>query len=167
MNRRVSRMRSGVWLCAAAALAAVAGGCGKSKKGPTFDLTPVAGTVTLDGKPLADADVGFYLQGTAPEGYYGSGAKTDAEGKYVLKAGDALGAVPGQYKVTVSRLVGADGAAIAAEEDEEGMDAEQLKMGGDVKESMPAKYSDMEQTELTTTVEKGKADGYDFQLTGS
>lgn len=157
----VNRESKAVW---AIACLLVLAGCSKGKKGPTFDLTPVAGTVTLDGKPLADADLGFYLQGTAPQGYYGSGAKTDAEGKYALKTGDALGAVPGQYKVTVSRLVGADGAAIVTEE---GMDAEQLKMMGKVKESIPPKYNDLEQTELTITVDKGKAEGYDLQLTGS
>jgi hypothetical protein len=75
----------------------------------------------------------------------------------------APGAVPGSYKVTVSRTVGADGAPLVVEE---GMDAEQLKMGGQAKESLPPKYSDMEQTELTITVEKGKADGYDLPLTG-
>lgn len=139
-------------------------GCGKAKKGPTFDMTPVTGTVILDGKPLADAEVAFYLQGTAPEGYYGSGATTDVEGKYALKSGEAPGAVPGQYKVTISRIVDANGAAIVAEE---GMDAEQLKMGGSAKESIPAKYSDLEQTELTVLVEKGKSEGYDFPLTGS
>ena len=153
-----------VAFAACCALVLIAAGCGKGKKGPTFDLTPVAGTVTLDGKPLADADLGFYLQGTAPQGYYGSGAKTDADGKYVLKTGDALGAVPGQYKVTVSRLVGADGAALVTEE---GMDAEQLKMMGSAKESIPPKYSDLEKTELTITVDKGKTDGYDLTLTGS
>jgi hypothetical protein len=47
------------------------------------------------------------------------------------------------------------------------MDAEQLKMAGQAKEAMPLKYSDMEQTQLSAPVEKGKADGYDFQLTSS
>ena len=162
----MSRLIGGGRLAFAAccALVLIAAGCGKGKKGPSFDLTPVAGKVMLDGKPLADADLGFYLQGTAPQGYFGSGAKTDAEGKFVLKSGDALGAVPGQYKVTVSRLIGVDGAAIVTEE---GMDAEQLKMMGKVKESIPAKYNDLEKTELTITVDKGKTDGYDLTLTGS
>lgn len=139
-------------------------GCGRGKKGPSFDLTPVSGTVTLDGKPLPDADVAFYLQGEAPPGYFGVGAKTDASGKYTMAVGESPGAVPGNYKVTVSRLVGANGAPITPEE---GMDVEQLKMLGEVKEALSPKYSDLEQTELTTSVETGKADGYDFPLTGS
>ncbi|HUY90508.1 MAG TPA: carboxypeptidase regulatory-like domain-containing protein [Pirellulales bacterium] len=161
MYRSVSKRSPASW---AIVCTIVLAGCGKGKKGPTFDLTPVAGTITMDGKPLADAEVGFYLQGAAPQGYYGSGAKTDAEGKYVLKTGDALGAVAGQYKVTVSRLVGADGAAIVPEE---GMDVEQLKMMGEAKESIPAQYNDLEKTELDAKVEAGKADGYDFQLSSS
>ncbi len=148
--------------CAAAVFVSLAG-CDKGAAGPKLDLTPVAGAVTLDGKPLADADVGFYFQGPAPEGFYGSGARTDAEGKYVLLAGQQQGAVPGSYKVTVSRLTNASGGPVVIEE---GMDLEQLKMQGQAKESLPPKYSELETTELTITVEKGKADGYDFPLKG-
>ena len=74
--------------CAAAALVLGSLGCGDAKnKGPQLDLAPVAGTVTLDGQPLADADVAFYLEGAATPGYYGSGGKTDAQGRYALQTG--------------------------------------------------------------------------------
>jgi hypothetical protein len=124
----------------------------------------VAGTVMLDGKPLADAEVAFYLQGAPVEGFYGSAAKTDAEGKFELIAGEAKGAVPGSYKVTVSAMKDANGGPVVISE---GMDLEQLKMQGQAKETLPPKYSDMEKTELKATVEKGKADGYDFPLKSS
>ena len=142
----------------------VLAGCSKSNKGPVFDLTPVAGTVTLDGKPLPDAEVAFYLQGTAPTGYYGSAARTDAEGKYQLLTGVAQGALPGNYKVTVSRITDSNGGAVKLEE---GMDLEQLKMLGQAKESLPPNYTDLSQTVLTTTVEKEKSDGYNFDLKSS
>lgn len=158
MYRNVFKRSPGVWVIACVMVLA---GCGKGKKGPTFDLTPVAGTITLDGKPLADAEVGFHLQGTAPTGYYGSGARTDAGGKYELRTGDALGAVPGNYKVVVSRLTAPDGGPIVLQE---GIDLEQLKMQGQVKESVPPIYADLSKTELTTMVEKGKVDGYNFDL---
>jgi hypothetical protein len=137
-------------------------GCGDAKnKGPLFDLAPVAGTVTLDGQPLADADVAFYLEGAAVPGYFGSGGKTDAQGRYELQTGAAKGALPGAFKVTVSRITDAKGGPLVLSD---GMDVQQLKVQGEAKESLPGKYSDMEKTELSTTVDKSKAEGYDFDL---
>jgi hypothetical protein len=163
-DRRMPRPpRVGITCCMAAVLLCCTA-CSTKKKGPKLDLTPVAGIVTLDGKPLSDADVGFYLQGATVEGYYGSAGKTDAEGKYELAAGAAKGAVPGGYKVTVSQYRDANGAPVVIAE---GMDLEQLKMQGQAKEMLPPQYSDMEKTELKATVEKGKADGYDFSLKSS
>lgn len=167
MDRAMHRTRSDFpWVVASmvGAVLLAPPGCGKGRKGPVFDLTPVSGTVTLDGKPLADADVGFYLQGTAPAGYFGSGARTDAHGKYQLLTGAAQGAVPGSYKVTVSRITDAQGGPVQISE---GLDLEQLKMQGQAQESLAPKYSDASQTELTTTVEQGKADGYNFELKSS
>lgn len=142
-------------------LAAMACGCSKSSK---FDLAPVAGTVTLDGQPLADADVTFFYQGSSAPGYRISTGKTDPAGKYELKAGAKPGAVPGDFKVTVSRIVSKDGATVNLDE---GMDMTQLEMQGLAKQSLPEKYSDYEKTELSAKVEKGKSDGYDFPLAGS
>jgi len=137
---------------------------GCSSKSSKPDLTPVSGTVTLDGKPLPDADIVFFLQGQSVPGYTASMGKTDAGGKYQLKFGGQPGAVPGNFRVTVSRIVNESGAALNPEE---GMDLTQLEMQGLAKQSLPAKYWNLDKTELTATVEKGKAEGYDFQLTGS
>jgi hypothetical protein len=138
-------------------------GCSKSSKtnGPQLDLVPVSGTITLDGTPLSEATVSFAYQGTPPEGFYGSGAGTDAQGHYELQTMGKKGAVPGTYKVTVSRPLDASGMTINPEE---GMDMEQLRQAGVLKETVPLKYTDATATELTTTIEKGKADGYDFTL---
>lgn len=159
MQRRWTRSTLSLG-CFAAVASSLMAGCSGSNQ-PTFDLTPVSGSVTLDGKPLADADVAFYLQGQSPKDYHGSVGKTDAQGKYELQAGVAKGAVPGSYKVTVSRFRDAKGGPIV---EQEGMDLEQLKMTGQAKETIPPKYSDLDKTELTTTVEAGKTDGYDFSL---
>lgn len=155
------RVRVGHFLIAGLLL--VSAGC-SGKKAPTFDLTPVSGTVTLDGKPLADASVAFYIQGGGPQGYYGSAGTTDAQGKYELKIGVAKGAVAGNYKVTVSLFRDLKGGPIVVQE---GMDLEQLKLAGQVKETIAPKYSDLEKTELKAMVEKGKSEGYDFPLLGS
>ncbi len=71
-------------------------GCGDSKPA-TF---PVTGVVTLDGKPVADAQITFV--GEPPEN--SAATVTDAEGKYALatfSAGD--GARPGHYKIMVTK----------------------------------------------------------------
>lgn len=58
-------------------------GCG----GEHYPVAPVSGRVTLDGKPLADARIGFEprRQGNNPNAGPGSYAKTDADGRYELK----------------------------------------------------------------------------------
>ena len=69
-------------------------GCWSTSKYP---LDSVAGTVTLDGKPLPDAFVNFQ-----PIGGPGSTAITDDQGRYSLKTIDGEpGAVIGLHKVTI------------------------------------------------------------------
>ncbi|HEX5446187.1 MAG TPA: hypothetical protein VFW87_20330 [Pirellulales bacterium] len=146
--------------CAAVALALLAG-CGKADKAAKLDLTPVSGTITLDGKPLADADVGFSYLDVAPAGFFGSAARTDSQGRYELQTGDKKGAPAGSYRVVVSRVVARSGVAIKPEE---GLDLAQLSAAGEVTQTVPAKYTEKATTDLQTTVEKGKADGYNFDL---
>ena len=141
----------------------VTAACSKGKNEPQLDLTPASGTITLDGRPLADADVTFALQETPPAGYFGSAGRTDAEGKYVLMSGTKKGAVPGTYKVAVSRIEAPGGATVNPEG---GMDLAQLAASGEAKQTVPAKYTDVSTTELSATVEKGKTEGYNFDLKG-
>jgi hypothetical protein len=58
---------------------------------------PVQGIVTLDGAPLADANVIFH---SATEGRPAV-ARTDAEGRFVLSSYNQDGAYPGDYTVTI------------------------------------------------------------------
>ncbi|HVA45803.1 MAG TPA: carboxypeptidase-like regulatory domain-containing protein [Pirellulales bacterium] len=157
MSVFVSSMR---WL-SLALLAVGLAGCGKQKKGPQLDLVPASGTVTLDGQPLADAVIAFAFQGTPPEGFYSSGATTDAQGHYELVSMGQKGTIPGNYKVTVSKQVNATGQPLKLEE---GMDMEQLRASGGVKEMVPDKYTAIDTTDLTTSIENGKAEGYNFDL---
>ncbi|QDU50835.1 carboxypeptidase-like regulatory domain-containing protein [Gimesia panareensis] len=65
------------------------------------DLGNVTGTITLDGAPLADANVTFM-----PEKVRASSAKTDSAGKYeLIYIRDEKGAALGDHKVVVSKLV--------------------------------------------------------------
>lgn len=145
---------------ACALLVVAAAGCAK-KAGPQFDLVPVSGIVKVDGQPVAEATVAYYFEGTPPTNYYGSAGTTDSQGRYELRTGEHAGAVPGTYKITVSRITGTDGKPVVLEE---GIDIEQLRRQGGAAESIAPRYSDQAQTELKVTVEKGKADGYDLEL---
>lgn len=70
---------------------------GCNKGGP--QVAPVHGHVTLDGKPLANADITFQPVGSERP----STARTDPEGKYQLmyKRGES-GALVGQHRVRIS-----------------------------------------------------------------
>lgn len=132
-------------------------GCGGKPAGP--EVIPVSGTVTLDGKPLADARVTFYPQVPKVNPSIGM---TNAEGKYQLSHGAARGAVPGSYKVIVEHYVMPDGKPF--KQDQEGMDIEQMKMQGKVAPGVPAQYSDVNQSPLKGEVTKGKTNVIDLAL---
>jgi hypothetical protein len=81
------------------ALALIAG-CGGQA------IVPVEGTVTLDGKPLAGANIVLaQLRATAPGPFVG---KTDADGKFSLGAtdGGSGGAAPGEYRLMITTVTG-------------------------------------------------------------
>jgi hypothetical protein len=118
-------------------------GCGKDANEP--ELVPVAGTVTLNGAPLAGATVSFIpLDET-----HGSGAegRTDKEGKYRLKYRTGReGAPAGEYKVAIIKYVLPDGSD--APPDVPPADSPGRPL-------LPPAYSDPEQTTLKKTVAPG------------
>lgn len=111
--------------------------------GPKYPETiPVAGTVTLDGKPVAGAAVVF----TPEEGQQATGT-TDDSGRFELSTfqlGD--GALPGTHRVTVAKTT-------TDPDDEE-----------KVVFIIPQKYGNLQTSELTCDVhaEMGPVQ-YDFQ----
>jgi hypothetical protein len=130
-----------------ALLVAAAAGCGSS------GVAPVEGTVTLDGKPLANASVNF--QPIAKEGKVdagvGSYAKTDEKGRYVLRlvSDDRAGAVVGKHRVEIS----ASGGAPRAPDDDRTPAAPNL---------VPANYN--RNSTLTFEVKRGGHKDADFEL---
>lgn len=74
--------------CCLVSLAAAGLGCGANKP------VPVAGKVTLDGQPLADAGVVFTPEGGGRPAY----GNTEADGSFRL----IDGALPGTYTVTIT-----------------------------------------------------------------
>jgi len=77
-------------------------GCGSST-GHLPKTVPAAGVVTLDGKPVDGAQV---IIVPAVDGTTGATAVTDASGHFALRAyPEKDGAIPGEYKVQVSKTV--------------------------------------------------------------
>ena len=135
-----------------AILCAAASGCGKGPGRPKLVDLPVKGVVTLDGKPLAGADVVF-MGGEPPLVFAG---KTKDDGSYQLQtASRGEVQVQGQCKVTISRLVKPDGSPLA--ENETPADA-------GAREQLPGKYSRFDRTTLTAALTTGEST-IDFPLT--
>ena len=154
------RIRCGLLLTCGAALCMF--GCGAATEtGP--ETVAVSGTVTLNGEPLADADVRFI------NGDFASVGRTNAEGFYEL----IQGSVPGENTVTVSKIEGGSSLDL---DPESGMDAGQfeamqLGAGGDdpalpdlPRELIPAEYSDPAASELKYTVPEGGTTSADLRL---
>jgi hypothetical protein len=74
----------------------ISAGCGSSSS--EFEIAPARGTVTIDGKPLANAKITF-----APEHGPSANAESDTSGAFVLSSnGKGDGAVVGRHTVTVT-----------------------------------------------------------------
>lgn len=132
-------------------------GCGSTvAAGPDpATFVSVKGLVTLDGKPLEGAMVVFFPQ----ESKMGDGANavTSASGEYELKTNGASGAVPGSYRVLISRLVDPFGKPVIAT-------PETPPANVGARESLPTRYSDYAMTILKIKVST-QAETFDFKLT--
>ena len=76
-------------------------------QGRSYDVAEVSGRVTLDGKPLADAQVMFQPVATSDKNTSpgpGSWGKTDSDGRYRLEIVEPAepGAVVGTHRVTIT-----------------------------------------------------------------
>lgn len=113
----------------------------------------VSGTVTLDGEQLKNAMVRFIPQGETPG--LGGSATTDAGGKFTLmNAQGGKGLAPGTYKVVVSRRLNKDGTE---------PDPNVPPIESSAVETLPAVFSDENQSTLTMTV-KADQKTYDIKL---
>lgn len=135
-----------------ALIAILIAGCTAKAPGPA-----VEGVVTLDGQPLANANVQLIPQGENM-GQTGFG-KTDAAGKFVIGSADGKqkGAAPGEYKVVISKHVKPDGTDYVPKPDEDPMLAS-------FKELLPAAYSDQEKTQLRAQVADGGTKNLELKL---
>lgn len=128
---------------AVAANVMLVAGCGPSRPA----TIPVSGTVTLDGKPAAGAQVMLIPEdgGRPAEG------TTDDSGGFNLRTFEASdGALPGRHAVTVvSRRISGVNA------DADGLEGDVAPGGVKVEWLVPQRYSDPKTSGLTAEVVKG------------
>jgi hypothetical protein len=135
------------WLIGVGLVALVGCGDGGAK------VIPVSGRVTLNGKPLANANVLFSPIGKPGEVNAGDGStgKTNADGEYTLTTSHGLaGAQVGTHRVRISVQVQQAGTG----------DERRPRGGWPIAEQIPAKYNDLT-FEVTATGPIKK----DFELT--
>ncbi len=156
--------------------AALACGCGQSgaDRPATYAVT---GKVTLDGNPVEGAAVSFVASG---EGKSAAGI-TDASGTYQLSTfGGNDGAVPGQYKVKITKYKGEGGevapGGITGPIDDGGQHPDDYDGAPEVggasegppglpENELPANYADPNMSGLTATVTENAAQNvFDFEL---
>jgi len=112
------------------------------------DPVPASGTITIDDKPLAKALVFFVPDGLKVLGP-GSSAVTDENGKYelvtVVSGKSKPGAIPGNYRVWVSSLIGPTGELIVP-------DGKTPPAMLAAREALPPRFSDVMNSELKAAV---------------
>lgn len=114
-------------------------------------IVPVSGVITLDGKPLANAHVGFEPQAKPGATVAGPGAygTTNDDGRYELTAlNKEIGAVVGMNRVTIQTFKA-----------EKGPNDEMIVTR---KELLPDRYHSP--SELTFNVPKGGTENANFDL---
>lgn len=116
-------------------------GCGGKKSDLTFN--PVSGVVTLDGQPLAEADVSATPSGTTMG--LGGGGRSNEKGEFQMThARGEPGLPPGEYKVAISLRKRPDGTVPPPNDPTPPIESNAV-------ETLP-QYSDPATTTLTLTV---------------
>ena len=103
----------------------------------------VPGVVTMDGKPLADAEVVFE-PADKDQKLGGATARTDEQGKFLIQTSKQLTMKPGKYAVYISKWVDKQGKSFPPEE------MEMQKAAGLAVNAVAAKFSNREQVPIHT-----------------
>jgi hypothetical protein len=146
-------------ICCLIALGCVIG-CGS--KNP-LGVVKVTGKVTMDGQPVSGAQITFIPK----SGGSGTlcGATTDSEGVYSLmtpSAGEAKGAVPGEYEITIIKITQEASPEDSIPSEERTTPTSQAPPK--IIKHLPMKYEKTSTSGLSETVAKGGKNVFDFDL---
>lgn len=136
-------------------------GCSGGPEKP--DLYPLTGVVTLDGEPLANANLTFIPVAGRMTGGPVAIAVTDDAGRFEAQTAGEPGAAVGEYSVTVTASAG--GGPVSVEVDS--ADYERMMSGEQPVEStspVPAVYSNAAESKLTATVAAGDKNDVTLEL---
>jgi hypothetical protein len=115
-DRRRANLFAALSVYIAVVAMSVCSGCGD---GSRFEIAPVSGAVTLNGKPLTEARIGFEPMATGDSMAAGSGsyATTDEQGNFQLSTVHGkTGAVIGRHRVWIRTIkLDANGKMISKE----------------------------------------------------
>ena len=138
----------------AGSLLLVFAGCGPAE-GPE-----VKGKVTLDGQPLADAQVVFEPMGKDDVELGGGMAKTGPNGEFEFIPDETTGQTlaPGQYAVVISKKIDKQGNTPNEE------DFGQLEAAGMLRQVLPARYSQRSETTLAAEIKAEEPNQLTFDL---
>jgi hypothetical protein len=122
-------------------------GCGGSKsKEPII----IPGKITLNGDPLGEANLSFHPS-TSPDKVAFT-CSSAADGTFQLMISAETKEIDGSYRVVAKKWVATKaGEKISGD----GVDLEQLRMMGQVKNSLPKKYEDPNMTALKADIKVG------------
>jgi hypothetical protein len=128
---------------------------GCSGKGDLPVTYPVSGRVLLDGKPVEAVDVAFLPAKALPLSRPARG-RTNADGEFRLRtyfspSVDAMGAIAGQYTVTLSKIDAPTGL----------IDPEKQKPRAS---QLPVRYASYERSDLSAEVTSDGANRFEFNL---
>ena len=147
-------LRGGVCLALLACLV----GCSGESNADRPKTVPVTGTVTYNGSGVEGAMVTF---SPAEPGGFGSIGTTDASGEFTLMSQwGAAGAVPGSYKVAISKTE-----VQTAEDGLEEARIDENPPPAEITEHLPAKYKSAQTSELTAEVKADGENDFPFDLT--
>lgn len=133
--------------------------CGTSVQSDRPATHPVSGTVTMNGQPVARANLSFQLA----DGSGSAAGVTDNQGRYELTtftAGD--GAVPGEYLVAITQFEEPPpGAGVPDDHPDYNPNLPEFVP----KNLLPERYATAKSSGLKATVVEGPNTGVDFELT--
>ena len=154
------RLMSSLVLC----LVVVTGLAGCPSEADRPATVPATATVTYNGEAIEGAHVTFSPDSDSGDAAFGD---TDPEGKADLRTSFAQGAVPGSYKVAVTKTEAEAVAGLGpGENEDEEVDEDEQDEGGDVvyKSVLPEKYGSADTSGFTATVTEGGENAFTFDL---